>query len=127
VPKITADEQQRFPAALGERVGKAVAEIQPGRMFAAFTEILISVPGEPSLNFGHRCDVDAGRFEQVIKAAAGDWVTAAIDDDCGFETAEMRRSAALSIAAGAGLFRRFLRFQIVSRIELRKLITPPPS
>ena len=51
-----AYEQQQFTGGLCERVGKAIAEIQLGRMSAAFTEIPVSVPGEPGLNFGDRFD-----------------------------------------------------------------------
>ncbi len=96
--KISAYEQQRFTGGLGERVGKAIAKIQLCRMSAAFTEIPISVPGQPGLNFADRFDVDAGRFEQVIKAAAGDWITAAVDDHRGFDKIH-RRDAPLGGAA----------------------------
>jgi hypothetical protein len=45
VSKIGADEQQRFARGLGECVGEAIAEIQPCRVSAAFSEITISGAG----------------------------------------------------------------------------------
>jgi hypothetical protein len=102
MPKISADEQQRFTGGLCERVGKAIAEIQLCRMSAAFAEIPISVPGKPGLNFGNRFDADAGRSEQVIKAAAGDWITTAIDDYRGFDKIHRRNATLGGALDGAG-------------------------
>jgi hypothetical protein len=42
VYEIVAFEQQRLTCELGERIGKAIAEIQLGRMAAAFAEIAIA-------------------------------------------------------------------------------------
>ena len=90
VLKISAYEQQRFTGGFCEGVSKAIAEIQFCRMSAAFTEIPISVPGEPGLTFADRFDEDSCLSEQVIKAAAGDWITAAIDDHRGFDKIHRR-------------------------------------
>ena len=70
-------------------------------MSAAFAEIPVSVPGQPGLNFGDRFDDDVSRSEQVIKAAAGDWITAAIDDHRGFDKIH-RRDAPLGGARWLG-------------------------
>ena len=76
-------------------------------MSAAFTEIPISVPSKPGLNFGDRFDADACRSEQVIKAAAGDWITAAIDDHRGFDKIHRRDAPLGGALDGAGANFRF--------------------
>jgi hypothetical protein len=81
VPKISTDEQQRFTGGLRQRVGKTIAEIQLGRMSAAFAEIPISLSSKPGLTFRDRLDAQACHSEQVIKAAAGDGIAAAMYDD----------------------------------------------
>jgi hypothetical protein len=52
VREIVAFEQQRFTCKLCERIGKAIAKIQLGRMAAAITEIAIGLPCNSSLRFG---------------------------------------------------------------------------
>ena len=54
VREIVAYKQQRFTCELCERVRKAIAEIELGRMAAAFAEIAIGIPCNSSLEFGHR-------------------------------------------------------------------------
>src|SRR5579863_3711651 len=44
--KIVTLEEQRLVSALGQCVGKAVAEIQPCGMSTAPTEIAVGLPGE---------------------------------------------------------------------------------
>jgi len=58
VREIVAFEQQRFTCELCKRIGKAMAEVQLGRMAAAFAEIAIGVPCDSSLEFGHGLNDD---------------------------------------------------------------------
>jgi len=51
--EIVTFKQQRFTCELCERIGKAIAEIQPSRMTAAFTEIAIGLTCNSSLGFGY--------------------------------------------------------------------------
>jgi hypothetical protein len=62
-------------------------------MSATFAEIAIGLPGEPCLNLCDRFDEDLGLFKEVIKATARDRITAAIDDDCGFDKIYCREAA----------------------------------
>src|SRR5215469_1918566 len=84
VREIVAFEQQRFTCELGERRGKAIAEIQLGRMAAAFAEIAIGLPCNSSLGFGYGLNDDLRLFDQVVEPPAGDGVTARVYDDRGF-------------------------------------------
>jgi hypothetical protein len=84
VREIVAFEQQRFTCELRERIGKAIAEIQLGRMAAAFTEITIGLTCNSSLGFGYGLNDDLRLFDQVVESPAGDGVTARVYDDCGF-------------------------------------------
>jgi hypothetical protein len=58
VCEIVAVKQQRFTCELGERMGKAIAETQLGRMAAAFAEIAVGVPCGSSLGFGYGLNDD---------------------------------------------------------------------
>ena len=78
-------------------------------MSAAFAEIAIGLPGEPCLNLCDRFDYDFGLFEEVIKATACDRISAAIDDDCGFNKI-YRREAALGSALDCACANCGLRF-----------------
>ena len=84
VGEIVAFKQQRFTCELCERIGKAIAEIQPGRMAAAFAEIAIGLPCNSSLGFGYGLNDDLRLFDQVVEPPAGDGVTARVYDDRGF-------------------------------------------
>jgi hypothetical protein len=84
VREIVTFEQQRFTCELCKRIGKAIAEIQLGRMAAAFAEIAIGLPCNSSLGFGHRFNNDLRLFDEVIEASAGDRVTACVYEDRGF-------------------------------------------
>ena len=84
VCEMVAFEQQRFSCELGERIGKAIAEIQLGRMATGFAEIAIGVPCNSSLRFGHGLNADLRLFDQVVEAPAGDGITARVYDDRGF-------------------------------------------
>jgi len=63
--EIPADEQQRSVARFGERIGKAIAVVQAGRM-AAFAEPPKGGPGEFRLNRIDGYDLDAGPIDQQI-------------------------------------------------------------
>ena len=82
--EIVTFKQQRFTCELCERIGKAIAEIQLGRMAAAFTEITIGLTCNSSLGFGYGLNDDLRLFDQVVEPPAGDGVTARVYDDCGF-------------------------------------------
>jgi hypothetical protein len=84
VREIVAYEQQRFTCELCERVRKAIAEIELGRMAAAFAEIAIGIPCNSSLEFGHRLNDDLRLFDQVVEPPTGHGVTARVNDDRGF-------------------------------------------
>jgi hypothetical protein len=84
VREIVTFEQQRFTCELCKRIGKAIAEIQLGRMAAAFAEIAIGLPCNSSLGFGHGLNDDLRLFDQVVEPAAGHGVTARVYDDRGF-------------------------------------------
>ncbi len=51
--EVVALEQQRLAGRLGQRVGKAVTEIQSGRMIAAAV-VDVGLAGDADLLFGHR-------------------------------------------------------------------------
>ena len=50
--EIVALEQERQVAGLGQRIGKAIAEVHLRSMAAAFAEIAIGVPCDSRLEFG---------------------------------------------------------------------------
>jgi hypothetical protein len=58
--------EKRFACELWERIGQAIAEIQFGRMTAAFAEIAIGLPCNSSLGFRHGFNSDLRLFDQVI-------------------------------------------------------------
>jgi hypothetical protein len=48
---------KRLAGRLGERLGEAVAEVQPGRPIA-FAEIHVGLPGDPDLGLSYGLDPD---------------------------------------------------------------------
>jgi hypothetical protein len=84
VGEIVALEQQRFTCELCKRIGKAIVEIQLGRMAAPFAEIAIGVACNSSLGFGHGLNDDVRRFDQVVEPPARHGVTARVYNYRGF-------------------------------------------
>lgn len=64
-----------------ERVGEAVAKVQPRWMPAAHTEVPIGLAAESRVFLRHWLDGDVGDLEEIIEPAAGDRVAARVGDD----------------------------------------------
>src|SRR5215469_12696742 len=95
--EIVSLEQERLAGRLSQRVGEAVAEVQPGRMAAAAAEITIGGARDLCVLGGHHFDPYRGLGDDLVKAAAGDRVARSIDDDRGFQV--IRRGEALCLPA----------------------------
>jgi hypothetical protein len=89
--EILALEEERLPDDLGERIGKAVAEIQPGRM-AALAEVEEGLAQEMRLFDGERFDDDVSSAEKDVTLTAGVWPNLAFNDDGEFQ-GSLRRSS----------------------------------
>ena len=73
-------EEERLAGDLGERIGEAVAEIQPGRV-AALAEIEEGLARDMRLLDGERFDDDVSSAEKNITLTAGVWPNLAFNDD----------------------------------------------
>jgi hypothetical protein len=79
-------KRQRLTGSFCKRIGKAVAEIQFGRMSAAFTEITISLARKSRLSLGDRFNKDPCFCDKIVEAPAGNRIAASIDNERGVET-----------------------------------------
>ena len=76
-----------------EGISEAVAKVQPGRMPAASAKVAVGLAGDPCLRLGNGFDDQLRLIGEIVKTAAGDGITASVDDDRGFEEAGGRHSA----------------------------------
>ena len=73
-------EQERLAGDLGERIGEAVAEIQPGRV-AALSEVEEGLASQMRLLGGKCFDDDVGSAEESVTLTAGFRPNLAFNDD----------------------------------------------
>jgi len=120
VHEIIALEEQRLAGCPRQSIGEAVTEIEPRRMSAAFAEIPVGVTRDPCLSLGHRFDDKLRLPHEILKASAGNRITARIDDDRGFDEVGCRNAA-----TGRGLDRCCTgwRLGLVARPLARKALT----
>src|SRR6266516_6775155 len=85
VAEVGSLEQKRFSGELCQGVREAVAEVQAGLVAAALPEVAVGVPGDTGLAVCHRFDAQFRGIDQLVEAAAGDGVTAGVDDDRGLQ------------------------------------------
>jgi hypothetical protein len=81
VPEVVALKQNWFARRLGQGVGEAVSEIQPGRMSAALTEITVGLARNPRLGFVNRLDDEPCLPEEIVKPSARYRISAPINND----------------------------------------------
>ena len=116
--KITTFEQQRFTSFFRKRIGKAVAEIELGRMSTAFPEIPVGVSRNLRLNFRHGFNGDACFSNEIIKPPRGYGIAAGVDYNCGFNKINRTDTVASAIARAqdiaSGLLRRMAMIADVS-------------
>src|SRR5574341_704361 len=94
VDEIPTLEEQRLSCNLCERVGEAVAEIQFRRVSTASAEITVVVTRDPRLRLGDRVNGNLCFLQQIVNAAAGNGIAAAIDDPCSLHETDRRHPSA---------------------------------
>src|SRR5438045_3276076 len=105
VHEIVAFEQKGLARRARQGVSEAIAEIQPRWVAAAPAKVAICLTGDPRLNFGNSFDDQLRLLDEIVKTAAGDRITAAVDDDCSFDEAGGRDAATGSRLDGLGASR----------------------
>jgi len=78
--EILPFEEESLAGDLGERIGEAVAEIQPGRV-AALAKVEEGLARDVRLLDGERFDDDVSSAEKNITLTAGVWPNLAFNDD----------------------------------------------
>src|ERR1035441_2409677 len=81
MPEIVALPQHRLPLLARQRIGEAVAEVQPGRVAAAFAKVAVGLPGNLRLRGRHRLDDDPGVFYDLVEAGAQPGISVPIGHD----------------------------------------------
>src|ERR1700688_2380800 len=80
LPKVVPLEEERLAGVLGERIGEAVAEIQPGRV-TAFAEVVKGLAREMRVLDRHRLDHNANAAKQSVALLEDCHGELALDDD----------------------------------------------
>src|SRR6185312_16738222 len=91
--EVIALVQQGLAQAPGQRISKAIPQVQPCRMVAAAPEIAIGRPSDPRLRVVNSGNRDARGFDELIETATDDGVPRAIDDDGGLKVVHGRYRA----------------------------------
>src|SRR5271157_5988650 len=95
-------EEKRFAGDLGERIGEAIAEIQPGRV-AALAEVEEGLARQMRLLNGERFDDDVGSAEKSITLTAGVRPNLAFNDDGEFNKVCGAHQAAVGVVDKLGV------------------------
>ena len=85
VDEILANEKQGHVEFLGQRVGEAVAEVEPRGVTWALTETTVRLPGDVDLLKRHGFDDEVKPRDQSIERRRDQRIRMAIDNDGGFE------------------------------------------
>ena len=79
--EVVALEQQRLIGVDRERIGEAVAEVEPGRMPRCFAEVAICLPGDAGLGWSDGGNLDPHCGQERIQPARGCGIALAVDHD----------------------------------------------
>ena len=97
--KIISLEQERFALLFRQRISEAIPKIK-ARTMPAFAEIAIRLAGNFCLPVGHCLDDNLRFAEEVIEAAAGDGIAAAIDHNGSLNITNRRNATRLGPVHG---------------------------
>lgn len=91
--EVVALPQQGLTCVERERVGEAIAEIQPSTVTTSLAEVEVRLPGQSRVTFGHWLDDELRFPKQFVKAAADYGVSLIIEHYSALEIACGRESS----------------------------------